>query len=135
MTVVSDTSPVLNLARIGRLELLRLLYGEVLIPFAVYRELTDSKRDLPPAIDLASMPWLIVAAAADQNRVQELRENLDPGEAEAVVLATELRADLLLVDERRGRRTAMAAWRLEHGAADDAAKLETADCSLRKPND
>jgi predicted nucleic acid-binding protein len=76
----------------------------LLIPFAVYRGLTDSKRDLPPAIDLASMPWLIVAAAADQNRVQELWENPDPGEAEAIVLATELRADLLLVDERRGRR-------------------------------
>jgi predicted nucleic acid-binding protein len=87
LIVVSDTSPVLNLARIGRLELLRLLCREVLIPFAVYRELTDSKRDLPPAIDLASMPWLIVAAAANQNRVQELRRNPDPGEAEAIVRA------------------------------------------------
>lgn len=55
------------------------------------------------------MPWLRVAAAADQNRVQELREDLDAGEAEAIVLAIERRADLLLVDERRGRRTATAA--------------------------
>jgi predicted nucleic acid-binding protein len=109
LIVVSDTSPVLNLARIGRLELLRLLYRQVLIPSAVYRELTDFKSDLAPAIDLASMPWLIVAAAADQNRVQELREDLDPGEAEAIVLAIERRADLLLVDERRGRRMAAAA--------------------------
>lgn len=55
------------------------------------------------------MPWLIVASAADQNRVQELRADLDPGEAEAIVLAIERRAGLLLVDERRGRRTATAA--------------------------
>ena len=109
MIVVSDTSPVLNLARIGRLELLPLLYEQVLIPSAVYQELTASKRDVPPAIDLASQPWLIVATPSDQKRVQELRENLDPGEAEAIVLAIERRADLLLVDERRGRRIATAA--------------------------
>lgn len=109
MIVVSDTSPVLNLARIGRLELLPLLYGEVLIPSAVYEELTTSKRELPPAIDLAAQPWLIVATARNQNRVRELREDLDAGEAEAIVLAIERGADLLLVDERRGRRTATAA--------------------------
>jgi predicted nucleic acid-binding protein len=109
LIVVSDTSPVLNLARIGRLELLRLLYQQVLIPSAVSLELSDSRNDLPPAVDLASMPWLIVASATDRNRVQELREGLDAGEAEAIVLAIERRADILLVDERRARKTATAA--------------------------
>lgn len=109
MIVVSDTSPVLNLARIGRLDLLPSLYHQVLIPSAVYEELIRSKSDLPPAIDLASQPWLTVATANDQKRVQELRGYLDPGEAEAIVLAIELRADLLLVDERRARRVASAA--------------------------
>lgn len=109
MIVVSDTSPVLNLARIGRLELLPLLYTQVLTPSAVFEELTASKLDLPPAIDLASESWLVVASANDQTRVQELRKHLDPGEAEAIVLAVERRAELLLVDERRGRRTARAA--------------------------
>jgi predicted nucleic acid-binding protein len=109
LIVVSDTSPVLNLARIGRLELLPSLYHQVLIPSAVFEELTASKTELPPAIDFASLPWLIVATAKDQNRVRKLREDLDPGEAEAIVLAIENRADLLLVDERRGRRTAVAA--------------------------
>jgi len=81
----------------------------VLIPSAVYDELTAHEGDLPIAIDLASQPWLIVATANDQKRVQELREDLDRGEAEAIVLAIERRADLLLVDERRGRRAASAA--------------------------
>jgi uncharacterized protein len=108
LIVVSDTSAVLNLARIGRLELLRLLYQQVLIPSAVSLELSDSRNDLPPAVDLASMPWLIIASATDRNRVQELRE-LDAGEAEAIVLAIERRADILLVDERRARKTATAA--------------------------
>ncbi len=109
MIVVSDTSPILNLARIGRLQLLPSLYRQVLIPSAVYEELTASKGDLSPSIDLASESWLIVASAKDQKRVQELREDLDIGEAEAIVLAIERGADLLLVDERRGRRTATAA--------------------------
>ena len=68
-----------------------------------------SKNDLPPAIDLAAQPWPIAAAANDRKRVQELREYLDLGEAEAIVPAIELRADLPLVDERRGRRAANAA--------------------------
>jgi hypothetical protein len=56
LIVVSDTSPVLNLARIGRLDLLPSLYRQVLIPSAVYEELIRSTSDLPPAIDLASQP-------------------------------------------------------------------------------
>jgi uncharacterized protein len=109
LIVVSNTSPVLNLARIGRLELLHLLYHQVIIPSAVYEELVASKRDLDPAIDLALAPWIIVATARDQKRVGKLREDLDRGEAEAIVLAIERRADLLPVDERRARRTATAA--------------------------
>jgi len=81
----------------------------VLIPSAVCAELTVYKHDLPSMIDLASAPWLTVVPAQDRNHVQELSEDLDPGEAEAIVLAIELRADLLLVDERRGRRAASAA--------------------------
>ena len=108
MIVVSDTSPILNLARIGRLELLPALYHHVIIPSAVYDELVASKRDLPPAIDLASERWLTVATPADQAKVQKLRAELDPGEAAAIALAIERRADLLLVDERRARRIAIA---------------------------
>jgi predicted nucleic acid-binding protein len=51
----------------------------------------------------------MVATVVDQNRVQELRQELDAGEAEAIVLAIERRADLVLVDERRGRKTANGA--------------------------
>ena len=109
MIVISDTSPILNLARIGRLELLPALYHDVIIPLAVYEELVASKRDLPPAVDFASEPWLTVAAPKNQVKVRELREDLDPGEAEAIVLAIERRADLRLVDERRARRIATSA--------------------------
>lgn len=106
MIVVSNTSPVLNLARIGRLQLLPALYNQLVIPTAVYAELVRPVGNLPPAIDLSSMTWLSIAAPKDHNRVEQLCEELDLGEAEAIVLATECRADLLLIDERRGRRIA-----------------------------
>jgi predicted nucleic acid-binding protein len=108
LIVVSDTSPVLSLARIGRLDLLRVLYQQVLIPSSVYQELKASSSQPPGQIDFDAVPWLIVATPLDRRRVEELREDLDLGEAEAIVLAMERRADLLLIDERRGRRVAHA---------------------------
>lgn len=107
MIVVSDTSPLLNLALIGRLDLLALLYHEVLIPPTVYSELSRADAG-PPLIDLESTPWIAVAPVGDRSRVLELRAEVDAGEAEAIVLAVERRADLLLVDERRGRRVAVS---------------------------
>ena len=108
MIVVSDTSPILNLLRVDRLELLTLLYGQVLIPPAVFAELS-AKTDLAPVMGIDFMSSLIIGTPNDQKRVQELRHSLDAGEAEAIVLAVERQADLLLVDERRARRTAEAA--------------------------
>jgi predicted nucleic acid-binding protein len=109
LIVVCDTSPILNLARIGRLELLPLLYRRVLIPAAVYRELKGTC-----AICLRYRLRFGNRSCSsrrpkNRGRVRERGEHLDPVEAEAMVLAIERRADLLLVDERRGRRTAVAA--------------------------
>jgi predicted nucleic acid-binding protein len=109
LIVVSDTSPILNLARIGRLDLLRLLYQQVLIPVAVHDELLAAMRPLPTPIDFASLPWLTIARPSDRHHVERLSEDLDIGEAEAIVLAIEWHAPLLLVDERRGRRIATEA--------------------------
>lgn len=102
MIVVSDTSPILNLARIGRLGLLPSLYEQVLIPPAVFGELTASTSQDFPAIDTARNSWLLLGTPKDQQRVLQLRADLDAGEAEAIVLAVELQANLLLVDERAG---------------------------------
>ena len=104
MIVVSNTSPILSLGLIGRLDLLASLYEQVLIPPTVYQELTHSD-DEPTVLDPTSS-WVVVASVRNQVAVNQLCLELDRGEAEAIVLAEERRADLLLMDERRGRRIA-----------------------------
>jgi predicted nucleic acid-binding protein len=88
--------------------LLESLYGQVLIPLAVFAELEASLSDWPTPIAFGRLPWIVVVEPTDTERLAELQRDLDLGEAEAIALAIERKADLLLVDERRGRRTARA---------------------------
>jgi hypothetical protein len=99
MIVVSDTSAITTLLHVGRQTLLQDLYENVLIPEAVHRELPRSHPSLPG--------FLEVRVAADRTKVARLTTNLDLGEAEAIVLALESNADLLLIDEKLGRREAL----------------------------
>src|SRR5919109_178777 len=106
MIVVSNASPIMNLACVGHLELLQQLYGSVIIPGAVYREITVSGAGEAGAAEVQALEWIQVREVADRALATSLQIELDEGEAEAVALAVELKADLLLVDERRGRAVA-----------------------------
>lgn len=109
MIVVSDTSPITNLAAIGQLDLLRHLYGSIVIPEAVYNEMVAAGKPVPGAIEVQTLSWIQVQNIDDTQRVvalQASQDNIDLGEAEAIALALELNAELLLMDERRGRALA-----------------------------
>ena len=97
MLVVSDTSPLTALLKIGRAGLLRQLFTEVLIPPAVEAELLRSHPLLPAWLEVRSPHHI-------PDRVTAAR--LDLGETQALALALELHADTVLMDERMGRRTA-----------------------------
>jgi predicted nucleic acid-binding protein len=84
--IVADSGPLIALARIGQLDLLPTLYGEVIVPPGVYQEITG-EADLPGARELAQADWLSVAEVDDQTAVQRLLFWLDRGESEAIVLA------------------------------------------------
>lgn len=103
MIIVSDTSPINNLAAINQLQLLQQLYGIVLIPEAVYRELTDPDFPVAGAREVQTFEWIQVRAVTDRSLVEVIGNELDAGEAEAIALAVELQAEQLLIDERRGR--------------------------------
>lgn len=108
--VVADTGPLIVLARIGWLDLLRRLYGRVVVPPAVHAELAiDSNR--PGAKVLAgafAAGWVVVETVMDPSVRPELDQLLGPGEAEAIALAGQEDARFLLIDDARGRRTARA---------------------------
>ena len=106
--VIADTGPLIALARIGQLDLLRRLYGRVVVPPAVHTELAiDSNR--PGAKALAGVfaaGWVVIEAVTDSSVRWELNQLLGPGEAEAMALAEQEHARFLLIDDARGRRTA-----------------------------
>lgn len=103
MIVVSDTSVITNLIQLGQLPLLKELFGNIIIPQKVFDELAR----IPGQIEIINEnAWMEVRQISDEAHFKKLISTLDPGEAEAIVLAIELKADALLIDEKKGRRIA-----------------------------
>jgi predicted nucleic acid-binding protein len=104
MIVVSDASPVNVLVRIGHIGVLPQLFGHVLVPPAVASELSHAKTPDVVRAWLASRPeWMEIRSPS---RIDPTLGMDDPGEREAISLALELKADLLLADDKKARRAA-----------------------------
>ena len=103
MIVVSDTSPISNLLQIGEIDLLRQVFGKIVIPTEVFVEICriESHKEF-----LIKQDWIKTATLSNTNLKNSLLNNLDSGEAEAIALAVELKADYLLIDEIKGRQIA-----------------------------
>lgn len=106
MIVVGDTSPLTNLAGIGQFDLLRRLYGRLHIAEGVWQELNARGQRWPGRDEVAEADWIERHAVQNHPLVKALERDLDRGEAETIALALELEADLVLLDEREGRRAA-----------------------------
>jgi len=103
MLVVADSSPLIVLIQIGQIDILPAIFREVVIPPEVSGELSHSKRPQAVREFIASRPtWLVERAPVAIERIP----NLHAGELAAISLARELNADLLLIDEVRGRNAA-----------------------------
>lgn len=100
--VISDTSPLVYLILIGHAEVLPALYTEVLIPKAVADELQHASAPEVVSKWLAGRPsWLQIVPPTSDVAPGSLRD-LDPGERDAILLAVQVQADLLLMDDREG---------------------------------
>src|SRR5258708_4525121 len=106
IVVVSDTSPITNLILINQLLLLEKVFNEIIIPDKVYLEILQLKKFLERLNEFKQAKWIIRKSISDALAFRKLTATLDEGEAEAIVLAREVHADYLLVDEKKGRKQA-----------------------------
>lgn len=108
MILVSNTGPIIGLAKIGRLDLLKDLFGEVLIPSFVHKELFGKVGSEAVMIEEGLSNFINVAeVTATEQSVEPVLSELDEGERQAVALALGLGEDvLLLIDDRAGRQAA-----------------------------
>ena len=105
MIVVSNTTPLIGLASIGKFNLLQELFDVIYIPKAVYDEAVIAGREEGGAKrEISEAKWIKAIEVKDRLAVNVLLDELDLGEAEVIVLARELDADWVLMDEKKGRR-------------------------------
>ena len=108
MIVVADTTPLISLMKAARLDILEPLFDEVLIPQAVYEELTTNPDFQDEAEQIKNSSFIKVVFVKEQKAVDVLRRfsGLDLGESEAIIYADDSNADVLLMDEVHGRQIA-----------------------------
>jgi len=106
MVVISDTSPITNLIKIERLGLLKDVFGKVFIPTQIKLELEDWNN---PGFDISIIEdasWIEILHPKNLELITQLKNELDGGEAAAIALASELKANYLIIDERKGWKIA-----------------------------
>lgn len=107
MIVVADAGPLIYLSEAGFLHVLHDLYGGVHVPREVYNEVVVNGQGEAGAAEVASASWMPVTNRPATSFLRRgLSTELDPGEAAAIALAVEEGANLVLIDERKGRTVA-----------------------------
>lgn len=102
--VVCNTTPILTLLGIESFDILEKLYGKIIVPNAVFQEIEQGKEKIYKS--LTQLEWVEIREVQDKSFVKKLTEYLDAGEAEVIALAKELNADLVIIDEKKGRNFA-----------------------------
>lgn len=104
--VISNSTPIIHLAKIGQLDLIRQFFGTVIIPQMVWKECVSPGLNRPEVEQIwAASDWIQVVKIHDRV-VTLLRHELDHGEAEAIALALERNASLVLLDDADAREKA-----------------------------
>ena len=104
--VVCNSSPLIHLAKVGKLELLKGYFTEISIPEAVYRECVIDGKDREDAKRIENAAWIRVVDIKNIDLKKAFNTVLDEGESEAIVLALQESADLILLDDYEARELA-----------------------------
>jgi predicted nucleic acid-binding protein len=104
--LVVDASVLITLARVGRLQLLRDLAHEVVVPYAVYDEVVGQGVGRPGQTEVAQASWISRRHIRDRTAVARFETEVARGESEAIVLAREIIADFVILDDARARQLA-----------------------------
>lgn len=106
MIVISDSSVLMNLAAIEKLDLMPIIFEEIVISNGVFEEIVVEGWGKFGSQEIKEANWIEVRECTDLELLQQLLNLLDRGEAESIVLSKELNADLLIIDEKAGREIA-----------------------------
>lgn len=109
MKVVCDSTVLIGLSKIGKIELLKEVYKEVYIPEAVFTEIVGKGKEKPGVKEVEDAKWIHKKAVKDKLTIEILAAEMGRGEAEVLVLGKELNADWLIVDDERARVAAVSA--------------------------
>lgn len=104
--VVVNTTPLIALSHVGQLDLLRRLYGEIIIPEAVYRELSVKTESVcKKAVD-SSLDWIQIGKIKNQLAKSMYKTQLHDGEVEVMILSKEIGADVVIIDDANAKKHA-----------------------------
>ena len=104
--VVSNSSPIIHLAKIGKLSLLGESFNTIMVPESVFKECVAEGKDRKGVEAIKKTEWIRVAEVQDKKLVKLLQSFLDDGESEAIALSLESGADLILLDDSDAREKA-----------------------------
>jgi len=108
MIIVSNSGPLIALSKLNLLFILQDLFGEIVIPAEVWKEVVERGKGKAGSEAIEEAKWIKVQDVGDDLSVEVLCRNIDRGEAEAIILAKRINADILILDEKIAREIAMA---------------------------
>jgi predicted nucleic acid-binding protein len=114
MSAIVNATSLIALAVVNRLDLLSQIFGEVIVPTAVYQEVVSTEMDRPGAQIIAQAKWLKVMSPQAVPTLEPILLGLDAGEIDVLLLAREQQPDWVIIDERQARRVSGSSFGSSH---------------------
>lgn len=106
MKVVVNSSPLIALSLLGKLDLLSQIFDEVFVPQSVYQEVVSEGKGLPGCEEVEAAKWIVVKEVKEKPVIELLLLGMDRAELDVLLLAREIGAEWVIMDEKLGRRVA-----------------------------